>query len=171
VAIAWIGAVVADLVVNKPLRLSPPMIEFKRAHLYSVNPVGFGAMVVASVVSIAAFYNAFGAYAAAFSPLIALVLAFALSPVLAILTKGKYYIARADGLAEPLVVDGQLSSVILECKVCAHSFERPDMAACPFHDGPICSLCCSLDKSCHDMCKSPSTAVAFRSGRVPRPVY
>ena len=39
-AIAWIGALVADLVINKPLGLSPAGIEFKRAHLYDVNPVG-----------------------------------------------------------------------------------------------------------------------------------
>ncbi|KMO24907.1 hypothetical protein VP06_33010, partial [Methylobacterium aquaticum] len=47
VAAAWIGALVADLAVNKPLGLSPPGIEFKRAHLYDVNPVGTGAMALA----------------------------------------------------------------------------------------------------------------------------
>jgi purine-cytosine permease-like protein len=155
VAIAWIGAIVADLVVNKPLGLSPPIIEFKRAHLYNVNPVGFGSMLVGSVVSILAFFNAFGAYPRAFSPFIALALAFVLSPVLAWLTKGRYYIAREDTLAEPLMVDGRLSAVTLGCTVCATGFERPDMAACPYHQGAICSLCCSLEKSCHDMCKSP----------------
>jgi hypothetical protein len=75
VAIAWIGAVCADLVIIKPLGLSPSFIEFKRAHLYNFNPVGFGSMMVASIVSIIAFYNAFGADAKAFSPLIALVIA------------------------------------------------------------------------------------------------
>ncbi|MDP3082154.1 MAG: hybrid sensor histidine kinase/response regulator, partial [Rubrivivax sp.] len=44
VAIAWMMAVVADLVVNKPMGWSPPGIEFKRAHLYDINPVGVGAM-------------------------------------------------------------------------------------------------------------------------------
>jgi len=42
-------AVVADLVINKPLGLSPPGIEFKRAHLWDINPVGVGAMALASV--------------------------------------------------------------------------------------------------------------------------
>jgi hypothetical protein len=41
-------AVVADLVINKPLGLSPKGIEFKRAHLYDINPVGVGAMGMAS---------------------------------------------------------------------------------------------------------------------------
>ena len=44
VAIAWVGALVADLVINKPLGLRPQHIEFKRAHLYDINPVGVGAM-------------------------------------------------------------------------------------------------------------------------------
>ncbi len=160
VAIAWIGAIVADLVVNKPLRLSPPVIEFKRAHLYAVNPVGFGAMLVGSVVSIAAFYNAFGAMAQAWSPFIALALAFVLSPIIAKLTKGKYYIAREDTLQPPLLTDsGQLSTAALSCTVCTTDYERPDMAACPFHAGPICSLCCSLDKACHDVCRKPGSGV------------
>src|SRR5258706_478617 len=45
VAVAWVGALVAGLVVNKPLGLSPPFIGFKRAHLFDVNPVGGGAML------------------------------------------------------------------------------------------------------------------------------
>lgn len=45
VAVAWMGAIVADLVISKPLGLSPPGIEFKRAHLYDINPAGLGAMV------------------------------------------------------------------------------------------------------------------------------
>jgi purine-cytosine permease-like protein len=153
VAIAWVGAVTADLVINKPLKLSPSYIEFKRAHLYNFNPVGFGAMVVGSVVSILAFFNAFGATAQAFSPFIALGIAIVLSPILAIATKGRYYIARQDELEPPISDLGVMSDVAMTCTVCRGSFERPDMAGCPFHEGPICSLCCSLDKDCHDMCK------------------
>jgi purine-cytosine permease-like protein len=154
VAIAWIGAVCADLVIIKPLGLSPSFIEFKRAHLYNFNPVGFGSMVVASVVSIIAFYNAFGADAKAFSPLIALVIAMILAPLIAWATGGKTYIARVDALEPPIITaDGLMSDVDMECVVCGEEFERPDMAACPFHSGVICSLCCSLDSKCHDSCK------------------
>ena len=39
-----IGALVADLVINKPLGLSPSGIEFKRAYLPGANPVGSGAL-------------------------------------------------------------------------------------------------------------------------------
>jgi purine-cytosine permease-like protein len=90
-AVAWIGAVVADLVINKPLlKISPSYVEFKRAHLYNINPVGFGSMAIASVISVAAFFGAFGPWGESFSAFIALFLAFILSPIIALLTKGKY---------------------------------------------------------------------------------
>ncbi|WP_232663614.1 purine-cytosine permease family protein [Pseudonocardia sp. TRM90224] len=160
VAIAWIGAVVADLVINKPLlKLSPSYIEFKRAHLRSVNPVGFGSMVIASVVSILAFFGLFGPLLAAFSPYLALVLAFVLSPVICVLTRGRYYLARVDELQPPLEdADGLLSTALLSCGKCHEEFERPDMAGCDFHGGAVCSLCCSLETSCHDACKAGGTS-------------
>ncbi|OBS08774.1 purine-cytosine permease family protein [Acidihalobacter prosperus] len=149
VAVAWIGAVVADLVINKPLlKLSPSYLEFKRAHLYNFNPVGFGAMVIASIISILAFFNFFGPYAHAFSTFIALGVAFVLSPIIAIITKGKYYIAR-----DPHYHAGTHHDV-LNCSSCGFEYEKDDMACCPHHEGPICSLCCSLESSCHDMCKT-----------------
>jgi purine-cytosine permease-like protein len=89
-AISWLMAVVADLVVNKPLGLSPRGIEFRRAFLYDVNPVGVGAMGAASVLSIAAHLGAFGAAAQAFSALIALVTAFVAAPLIAWATRGRY---------------------------------------------------------------------------------
>jgi purine-cytosine permease-like protein len=155
VAIAWIGAVVADLMINKPLlELSPSYIEFKRAHLRSVNPVGFGAMVIASAVSILAFFGAFGSLLAAYSPYLALVIAFVSSPVICVATKGRYYLARPDDLQPPMEDgEGNLSTVLLVCSACGAQYERPDMAGCAFHGGTVCSLCCSLEKACHDMCK------------------
>jgi purine-cytosine permease-like protein len=75
VAIAWVGALVADLVINKPLGLRPRHMEFKRAHLYDINPVGVGAMTIATIVSISAFYGLFGPMAKALSPFVALLVA------------------------------------------------------------------------------------------------
>jgi purine-cytosine permease-like protein len=149
IAIAWIGAVVADLVINKPLlRTSPSFVEFKRAHLYKFNPVGFGAMTVASVVSIVAYFGAFGETLDAWSPFLAIAIAMVLSPVLSIVTKGKWYIART-----PEIDPAERSTATVTCTVCSVDYELPDTASCPFHAGPICSLCCTLEKSCADMCK------------------
>ena len=94
IAISWIMAVVADLVVNKPLGLSPKGIEFKRAHLYDINPVGVGAMGAASLLSMAAYLGAFGAAAQAFSAVIAMAVAFVAAPLIAWATQGRYYMAR-----------------------------------------------------------------------------
>jgi signal transduction histidine kinase/CheY-like chemotaxis protein len=163
IAIAWMMAVVADLVINKPLGLSPKGIEFKRAHLYDVNPVGVGAMGIASLLSVAAHLGAFGPLAQAFSALIALVTAFVASPLIAWATGGRYYIARRStvipirAIARDAAADGvplqHARTVLLRCCVCERDYEAEDIAQCPAYGGPICSLCCALDARCDDLCK------------------
>ena len=151
VAIAWMMAVVADLVVNKPLGWSPPGIEFKRAHLYDINPVGVGAMGIASLLSVAAHLGAFGAMAQAFSAAIALVTAFVAAPLIAWATQGRYYIARRP---VPIVAaDAGSYRRLVRCGVCDCEYETEDMARCPAYQAPICSLCCTLEARCLDLCK------------------
>lgn len=145
-AIAWIAAVVADLVINKPLGLSPKGIEFRRAYLYDINPVGVGAMVLASVLSIAAFSGVFGDEAQSFSSFISLVTALVASPLIAWITHGKYYIARKAYNFSAVVK-------VQKCVICEREYENDDMAHCPAYQGAICSLCCCLDARCNDACK------------------
>jgi signal transduction histidine kinase/CheY-like chemotaxis protein/purine-cytosine permease-like protein len=146
IAIAWIAAVVADLVINKPLGLSPKGIEFRRAYLYDINPVGVGTMLIASVLSVTAYSGVLGAEAHAFSSFIALGSALAISPMIAWLTKGKYYIAR-----KPYQFPAKTR--VQQCVVCEREYETDDMAHCPAYQGAICSLCCCLDARCSDACK------------------
>jgi signal transduction histidine kinase/CheY-like chemotaxis protein/purine-cytosine permease-like protein len=146
VAAAWMGALVADLALNKPLGLSPPGIEFKRAHLYDVNPVGVGSMALSVVASFLAYYGVLGALAQAMSTFIAFGVAFAAAPLIAWATGGRYYLAR-----KPRAAWARKSA--LQCVICEHGFEPRDMAYCPVYTGPICSLCCSLDARCGDGCK------------------
>ncbi|MDZ4238965.1 MAG: hybrid sensor histidine kinase/response regulator, partial [Hydrogenophaga sp.] len=172
IAIAWIMAVVADLVINKPLGLSPPGIEFKRAHLYDINPVGVGAMALASAVSISAHLGLFGPLPQAFSAVIAMAVALVTAPLIAWATKGRYYIARQS---EPVAVPMQgpvpgaratdLGSnqrlTVQRCVICEREYEAPDMAQCPAYRGAICSLCCTLDARCGDLCK-PHASMAVQ---------
>ncbi|MCD6079035.1 MAG: response regulator, partial [Ramlibacter sp.] len=157
IAIAWMMAVVADLVVNKPLGLSPKGIEFKRAYLYDVNPVGVGAMALSSTLSITAYLGVFGPGAQAFSAVIAMGVAFVAAPLIAWATKGRYYIARQPEGA-------YLRAGAKRCVVCERSYEGPDMAHCPAYQGQICSLCCTLDARCGDLCKPHASLSAQWSG-------
>ncbi|WP_417565474.1 ATP-binding protein [Marinobacter sp.] len=146
IAIAWVGALVADLVINKPLGLSPRHIEFKRAHLYDINPVGVGAMLAASVAGIVCHTGVLGDVAQALSHFIALGVALVTAPLVAWKTGGRFYTARPF---VPLATDHQL----VQCTICEHKFEPEDVTTCPAYDGTICSLCCSLDARCGDVCK------------------
>jgi signal transduction histidine kinase/CheY-like chemotaxis protein/purine-cytosine permease-like protein len=168
VAISWMMAVVADLVVNKPLGLSPPGIEFKRAHLYDINPVGVGAMGIASLLSVSAFIGLFGPGAQAFSAIIAMITAFTAAPLIALLTGGRYYLARQPAAA-PATASRQ------RCVICEKTYEADDMAGCPAYGGSICSLCCALDARCDDLCKPQARLSAQWSTALrrvlPRPVW
>ena len=50
-------------------------------------------------------------------------------------------------------VNGRVVPATLN-RACTEHFEMPDVALCPFHAGPICSLCCTLERSCKDVCKT-----------------
>jgi signal transduction histidine kinase/CheY-like chemotaxis protein/purine-cytosine permease-like protein len=152
VATAWIAAITADLVINKPLGLSPKGIEFRRSHLHDINPVGTGATALGSVMGLLAYVGAFGATAAAFSSFIALGLPFAAAPAIAVLTRSRYYLARQDDCSE---------AAETTCTLCDHAFDPEDMTSCPFHGGAICSLCCALEVRCRDVCRPEATAEAM----------
>jgi purine-cytosine permease-like protein len=147
-AIAWVVTVATDIGINKYLlKLSPLAPEFRRGMLYAVNPVGVVAFVAASALSIAMYFHGLGDTLQPYSPVAAAVIAFVLTPVMAIVTKGRYYLRRADdGLDEPMLdAEGNPSAVTYDCHVCHQPYERPDLAACATHDAVVCSLCLSTD--------------------------
>lgn len=158
IAMAWLSAISADLFINKPLGLSPPGIEFKRAHLFDINPVGTGAMCLAAGLSLLAYYGHFGEEAAALATFIAMAVAFIAVPLIAIATKGRYYLARKPRKSWQ-------NEETITCSICENPFEPEDMAYCPAYQAPICSLCCSLDARCHDLCK-PKARINHQIGVV-----
>ena len=147
---AWVVVVASDIVFNKYLlKLSPKTPEFRRGMLYDFNPVGFGSMLIAAGVSVLAFFGGLGEAIRPYSPLVAIGLALVLPPIIAIATKGKYYLRRTDdGIALPMYDKyGNPSGEHLKCHVCHHDYERPDMIKAAVHEGYICSLCLSTDKT------------------------
>ncbi len=146
---AWVVTVAADIVFNKYLlKLSPKVPEFRRGMLYAINPVGFVSMLLSAGVSIAVFFGAFGDGIKPYSPIVAVLIALVMPPVLAIATKGKYYLRRMDdGIDLPRFDEnGNPSGEHMTCHVCRVDYERPDMTACRTHGAFVCSLCLSTDK-------------------------
>jgi signal transduction histidine kinase/CheY-like chemotaxis protein len=160
-AAGWLGALTADLVVNKPLGFSPPYIEFKRAHLYDINPVGVGALLISILASTLAFLGVFGSLTQILSPLVGLAVAFVSAPLIAWATGGRFYLARS-----PSGLEDQPAEI--RCTICENVFERSDVALCPAYSGPICSLCCTLEARCRDVCKTNSRFTEQLAGWVSR---
>ncbi|WP_220446156.1 ATP-binding protein [Microbulbifer harenosus] len=154
VAISWLGCLAADLMINKPLGISPPYVEFKRSHLYDFNPVGVGSMLLASIVGILCYLGQFGDGAKNFASFISLAICFVMVPFLGALTRGHFYLARhRDSLDGSDASHDSTIHCAKTCCICENDFEPADMSHCPAYQGPICSLCCSLDSRCLDTCK------------------
>jgi purine-cytosine permease-like protein len=148
-AIAWVVTVATDIAVNKYLlELSPKRPEFRRGMLHNWNPVGVGSFLAASLLSIAAYFGLLGEFLSSYSTLVAIVVAVILTPLIAVLTKGRFYLRRTDdGIDEPyLDADGNPSATLYYCQVSKQEFERPDMLASA-KGGYISSLSLSTDKS------------------------
>ncbi|MDW8324140.1 MAG: ATP-binding protein [Burkholderiales bacterium] len=160
VAVAWMMAVVADLVINKPLGLSPPGLEFRRAYLYDINPVGLGAMGLASALSVIAHLGLFGPLLQPYAIFIAMGVAMTAAPLIAWLTRGRYYLARRP--------QSVASAGEARCGVCGRTYEAEDIAHCPAYQDHICSLCCTLDARCDDRCKPQARLEAQWSGLLAR---
>ncbi|OKI47776.1 hypothetical protein A6A29_01445 [Streptomyces sp. TSRI0281] len=75
-----------------------------------------------------------------------------LCPLIAWATKGKYCLARPNPVNGPDVEVPDITATHT-CAVCETAYELPDIADCPVRSGPICSLCCSLDDGCGDVCR------------------
>lgn len=153
VVLAWLCSVVADLVINKPLGISPKHIEFKRSHLPDINPVGVGSMLIASVAGFTAHLGWYGETINTLASFIACLLPFITVPLIGYLTKGKFYLVNNNEIA---------IKSITTCHICENDFDPEDMTHCPAYSSAICSLCCSLDVRCGDQCR-PGATIAQQS--------
>ncbi|MBQ0754725.1 MAG: response regulator [Gammaproteobacteria bacterium] len=154
--LSWFGAVTADLAINLPLGLRPKKIDFKRGKLFDINPVGFFSMLLASVVGIVSELGVFGPTAKALSPFMAFFLPFITAPLIAWYTGGHYYLVSNPALDDSRIACHDTSAdgdARCECKVCLGIYDQEDMLFCPYYGGGICSLCCSLESLCEDVCR------------------
>lgn len=148
-AIAWVVVVATDIAINKyVLKLSPKEPEYRREMLYDFNPVGLVSFALAAGLSIAAFFGLLGDFLSSYSPLIALVVGFVMTPLMGLLTRGKYYLKQSDdGIKEPRFDhSGTPVATLYECISCDEHYERPDVMFSRSHQGVVCSLCKTLEK-------------------------
>lgn len=149
-ALAWLGAIFADLAILKPLGRSPRHIEFKRAYLPAFNPVGCGGMALGGLVGVSLYLGIAGPVLQAWSPPIAFLIAMLAAVFIGSLRGPAGYFART-----PHDFGHEADCL---CAICTHSYETRDMVYCTFYERPICSLCCSLEPHCRDYCKRPSSS-------------
>ncbi|MDO5030023.1 MAG: hypothetical protein Q4E11_05510 [Corynebacterium sp.] len=129
-AIAWIFTVATDIAINKwVLKISPIYPDYRRGMIHDFNPVGITSLTASAVISIAMYFGAFGENLAPYSALAAAVIAFVVTPEVAILTRGRYYRRRYDdGIEVPLFDEhGNPSAEAFTCVVTGESVERPDV--------------------------------------------
>ncbi len=185
IAIAWMMAVVADLVINKPLGLvaaghrvqARPPVRHQPGRRRR-DGAGLGAVDRRLPAARSA------ELAQAFSALIALGTALVVVAADRLGARAAATTSRASR-KQPRLRRPQASKAHLRrltgCVICEREYEADDMAHCPAYRGSICSLCCTLDARCDDLCKpharlsaqwraaAAPAAAAARSGRTSTP--
>ena len=160
---AWVMAIISDIVINKSiLKISPKEYLYKRAQLYRFNPVGVGALLIALAVSLPFALGFDGSFGKSIAPFISGGVSFVLVPIIAVITRGKYYVAptvaedvvdESGAHSASVMDDGDHRSGTLKCVKCTQHFDAREFVSCPFLRGHLCSVCCSSEPACGDMCK------------------
>ncbi|SHF95777.1 purine-cytosine permease family protein [Ornithinibacillus halophilus] len=93
--LTWATILVTDaVIVKKVLKIGPGYYEARQGHLFKWNPVGVGALIIASGLGTIAALGFMGTFLASTAAFFAAILAAILTVVLAVMTKGKYYIKK-----------------------------------------------------------------------------
>jgi hypothetical protein len=126
IAIAWIMAVVADLVINKPLGLSPRASSSSAPTCTTSTRWAWARWAGLGAVASPRTWALFGPMAQAFSAMIALAVALVTSPLIAWATRGRYYLARTAAASwPPTMAHGSYlgSHALRRCVICERDYE------------------------------------------------
>jgi purine-cytosine permease-like protein len=105
--IAWVMAVVADMfIIKRWLTRAPAEAPYQKHELRAYNPVGLVAVGVALVVSEPLAFGVAGPPGVTLAPFLSGVLAFVVAPIVAVVTKGRFYLPdpAADRATAPEAV-------------------------------------------------------------------
>lgn len=92
---SWAAIIIADaLVVKRLLKIGPLYYEHRSQYLYAWNPVGVISLIVASILGSIAAFGYLGVLLQSAAAFLAGLLAFVLTIVIAVITKGKFYMKQ-----------------------------------------------------------------------------
>ena len=109
-AIAWIVTVATDIMRQQVPAETLPSAAASSAAACCTRSTrsASSSFAAASGLSIALYFHALGDALQPYSPVAAAVIAFVLTPLMAVLTKGRFYLRRTtDGIDEPLLDAGR----------------------------------------------------------------
>lgn len=93
----WAAILVTDaVIVKKLMKIGPRYYEANQNFLYKWNPVGVGALVIASGLGTIAALGVMGPFLQSTAAFFAMILAAILTVVFAVFTQGKYYITKEN---------------------------------------------------------------------------
>ena len=91
--LSWAAVLVADaVVVKKILKIGPGYYEARQENLHKWNPVGVGALLISSILGTFAALGFMGTFLQSTAAFFAAILASIVTVLLAMMTKGKFYI-------------------------------------------------------------------------------
>lgn len=93
----WASILVTDaVVVKRMLKIGPGYYEARQRNLYKWNPVGVTSLIIAAGLGTIAALGFLGTFLQSTAAFFAAILAAILTVVIAIMTKGKYYVKQED---------------------------------------------------------------------------
>lgn len=93
--LSWAAILVSDaLIVKKLLKIGPRYYEARQKYLHKWNPVGVVSLIIASGLGTIAALGFMGTFLQSTAAIFAALLAAVLTVILAITTKGKYYLSK-----------------------------------------------------------------------------
>lgn len=100
--LSWAAILVTDAVfVKKILKITPGYYEARQENLYKWNPVGVGPLFIASSLGTVAALGFMGTFLQSTAAFFAAILASILTVILAVITRGKYYLKEeADDISK-----------------------------------------------------------------------
>src|SRR5690606_11165708 len=93
--LSWAAILVTDAVfVKKMLKIGPAYYEARQENLFRWNPVGVAALLISSILGTVAALGFMGPFLQSTAAFFAAILASIITVILAVATKGKYYIKK-----------------------------------------------------------------------------